>query len=219
MATIFATLLYSAGCALANKRAIRLNKEIIQSGKTFDAAIVPGIPFNGGRWDRVMKGRVLWSYILYEKKIIRNVIYSGGAVYTPYYEAKIMGLYAQQLGIPAEHIFYDTLAEHSTENVFYSYEIAREQGFKTLVITTDPGQSALLNGFTRKKFKTPIAHLPFLADTLVKYEHLEPLIDPISAIKENFVPITQREGYWKRFKGTLGKNIPWKNKEKRADAL
>jgi len=51
---------------------------------------------------------VLWASFLYKQGVIRNIIFSGGAVYTPYYEAKVMGLYAQRLGIPKEHIFYET---------------------------------------------------------------------------------------------------------------
>ncbi len=77
--------------------------KIVKAQQTFDVVIVPGIPFRNGRWNDTMKGRVLWSYALYKSGIAKNIIYSGGAVYTPYYEARIMGLYALQLGIPATH--------------------------------------------------------------------------------------------------------------------
>lgn len=70
-----------------------------------------------------------------------------------------MGLYAQQLGIPAQHIFYDTLARHSVENVYYSYLIAKEQGFKIVAIATDPFQSIFLRNFTSTRLGTPIYHL------------------------------------------------------------
>ena len=64
----------------------------------FDVLIVPGVPFENGKWDRIMKARVLWSWILYKNGYVRNIIYSGDAVYSPYKEARIMGLYAQNWG-------------------------------------------------------------------------------------------------------------------------
>ena len=203
------------GCISYRKRPERLYNEVVQTGQSFDAAIVPGVPFYNGNWDTVMKGRVIWAGFLYKKGIVRNIIFSGGAVYSPYYEAKIMGLYAQQLGVPASHIFYETEAEHSTENIFYSYELARKQGFKTIALVTDPFQSAMTKGFTKRRFGTPIIHLPFLVDTLKKYNHADPLIEPSSAYKENFESILKREKYWRRLRGTLGAFIPWENKKRR----
>jgi len=177
--------------------------------KPFDAIIVPGVPFNNGNWDSVMKSRVLWSYILYKNGYAKNVIYSGAAVYSPYKEAVIMGLYAQQLGIPKEHIFYDTQARHSTENVYYSYLVAKQHGFKTLALATDPFQSFLLKGFTRKRFASRIYHLPFVTDSLAQYNHLNPHINPEPAKVDSFVPITEKESFWTRIRGTMGKDIQW----------
>ena len=191
---------------------------LLREQKTFDVIIVPGVPFYNGRWDTTMKNRVLWSYALYKNGIARNIIYSGGAVYSPYYEARIMGLYAEQLGIPASHIFYDTLAEHSTENIYYSYELARSLGFRSIALATDPVQSRLTRSFSRKYFETPIVHIPFVVDTLKAYNHLDPVIDPNPAYKEGFRSITRRQGLWKRFRGTLGKHIPWPDKQNRKAA-
>ena len=203
------SVLFEFGCISFKKRPRRLLKEVVENGQTFDAIIVPGAPFKNNTWDSIVKGRVIWSYVLYKSGIARNVIYSGGAVYSPYYEAKIMGLYAMQLGIPAEHIFYDTLAEHSTENVYYSYELARENGFKSIALATDPLQSSMLKGFTRKRFATPIAHLPFVIDSLKQYNSLSPVIDAAPAFKPYFKSIAERETFWERLKGTRGKYIPF----------
>jgi hypothetical protein len=210
------SLLFQLGCVSFKKRPRRLFQEVVQQQQHFDAIIVPGVPFYKNAWDSTMKSRVIWSYILYKHGYAKNIIYSGGAVYSPYYEDKIMGLYAQQLGVPAEHIFYDTLAEHSTENVFYSYELARKLGFKTIALATDPFQSSLLKSFTRKRFGTPIVHIPFIIDSLQAYNHIEPAIDPSTAgFVGTFISITKRETFWKRLRGTLGKNIPWENKKTR----
>jgi DUF218 domain len=177
--------------------------------RPFDAIIVPGVPFKNGNWDSIMKARVIWSYILYKDGYTKNVIYSGSSVYSPYYEARIMGLYALQLGIPATHIFYETKARHSTENIYYSYLLARKQGFKSVALATDPFQSAMLRSFTRRRFGTPIYHLPFVKDTLEAYNHLDPVIDPSPAKADSFMSITDEESFWKRLRGTLGKGIDW----------
>lgn len=206
-----ATLLFQFGCVSMNKRPKRLLRKAIAQNMVFDAIIVPGVPFNGN-WDTTMKGRVLWSYYLYSKGIAKNIIYSGSAVYSPYYEAKIMGLYGRELGVDPNHIFADTLAEHSTENVYYSYLLAKQLGFKSIALATDPFQSGMLKRFTKKRFRTPIYHLPLVADTLMAFKTLPVQIDPTSSIPApGFVSILEREKFWKRFKGTLGRNIPWKN--------
>ena len=204
------TALFEFGCIFYKKRPKRLLKEAVDKGYVFDVLIVPGVPFKNNKWDSIMKGRVIWSYILYKNGLAKNIIYSGNAVYSPHYEAKIMGLYAIQLGIPVANIFYDTLAEHSTENIYYSYGIARKQGFKTIALATDPFQSSMLKSFTRKRFGTPIIHLPFVIDSLKKYNNLDPVINASSAkTDDSFNALPNRKSFWKRFKGTIGKDIPW----------
>ncbi len=197
-----------AGC-LSSKKVPGRNLTNAEKLKPFDAIIVPGVPFKNGNWDSVMKARVIWSYILYRDGYTKNVIYSGASVYSPYYEAKIMGLYAEQLGIPREHIFCETTARHSTENVYYSYLLAHKLGFKSIALATDPFQSSLLKSFTRKHFLTTIFHLPFVSDTLSRYNHLNPEIDPTPAFSTDYISITAKESLWKRIKGTLGKDIDW----------
>lgn len=176
----------------------------------FDALIVPGIPYDGKNWDSIMKGRVLWSWILYKNGYVKNVIYSGGAVYTPYKEAVVMGLYARELGIPEEHIFHDTLAKHSVENVFYSYLLAQQLGFKTIALGTDPLQSGLLGSFTRKRFASPIYHLPFVVDTMMVYNNVHPRIDESPAkVPPPWSSIKEQESFFKRLGGTIGRQIDW----------
>ncbi len=218
--SLVVVLLMHTACVSYRKRPAKLYEHVLKNNCSFDAGIVPGIGYDGKKWDTVMKGRVLWAHYLYSRGIIRNIIFSGGAVYTPYYESKVMGLYAQQLGVPATHIFYDTLAEHSTENIFYSYQIAKKQSFKTLALVTDPFQSSMLKGFTRRRFATEIYHLPFMVDTLRKLNYLDPVINPASAYYGvHFKSIVERESRWRRFMGTLGAFIPWEGKKKKAGPL
>jgi hypothetical protein len=203
------TLLDLIGC-ISYKKAPRRALIAASYIKPLDAVIVPGVPFKNGSWDSIMKARVIWAYILYKDGYTRNVIFSGSAVYSPYYEGIIMSLYAEQLGIPKSRIFYETKARHSTENIFYSYLLAMHHGFKSIGLATDPVQSSLLKSFTRKRFKTHIYHLPFVTDSVARYNHLAPIIDPAPAeAADNFVSITDNESFWQRLRGTLGKGINW----------
>ena len=172
----------------------------------FDAVIVPGVPFEGQTWADVMKLRVYYSLHLYNRGIAKNIIYSGSAVYSPYYEGRIMALYAAALGIPEEHIFEEIEAEHSTENLYYSYKIAQKQGFKKIALATDPFQVNMIRRF-RRKYKLPIALLPLNFDTMSTYDKIEPRIDPSSAYDSSFVSLLERESFFERLRGTRGKNI------------
>ena len=155
--TIFFTFcIFLSACVSVNRGPKKAFTQVSSNNLVFDAIIVPGVPYEDAALDSVMKARVIWAYVLYKNGITRNVIFSGSAVYSPYYEALIMGLYAKQLGIPAKSIYYDTQARHSTENVYYSYLLAKDKGFKKVALATDPFQSRLLTNYTGMRFGSPI---------------------------------------------------------------
>lgn len=154
-----------------------------------------------------MKGRVIWAVYLYKQGIAKNIIFSGGSVYSPYVEGRVMALYAEQLGVPEDRILIEDKAQHSTENIYYSYWIAKNKGFTKIAVATDPFQSNLLMRFTRRRFKLPITHIPYIIDTLAKIDDVYPKIDPSSAKVENFRSITETQTARQRFRGTRGKNI------------
>jgi len=180
---------------------------IASQGKSYDIIIVPGVPFEDGKWSDIMKTRVYWSKYLIDRGIAKNIMYSGGAVYSPYYEAKIMALYGEALGIPKQNIFTEIKAEHSTENVYYSYIKARSLGFESIALATDPFQSKMVRKFIKKKMKVDIPHIPIVYDTLQTMEMRDPEIKYQLAFDENFISIKEREGFWKRLNGTRGNNI------------
>jgi hypothetical protein len=179
-----------------------------QSMEPYDAIIVPGVPFKD-KWSDIMKARVLWADYLYKKGIARNIIFSGSAVYTPFVESKIMALYAHQLGIPSTNIFTETEAEHSTENLYYSYHLAKSKGFKRIALATDPFQNMMLWSF-KDKVDTSIGRIPILFKTIKDIPEKEILIDPSSAKVKNFNSLVHRETFWERFQGTLGRKIKQK---------
>lgn len=179
------------------------------SRKPYDVIIVPGIPHDTASddWDMALKGRLYWSKFLYEKGIAKNVIYSGGAVYTPYTEAEIMAMYGVSLGIPKEHIFTETRAEHSTENIYYSYYLARRLGFEKIAVATNPFQARMLRRYP-KIMKVEIDFIPFIIDSLRTMDkHNFCKISGEGNRVPGFVSIVDREDRFKRFWGTLGKNI------------
>lgn len=175
--------------------------------KPIDVAIVPGLPLHHGKWDTLLKSRLLWSEYLYRKGIVSNVLYSGNAVYTPWMEGPSMALFAAKLGIKEHNIIVDSLAEHSTENLFYSYQQAKKLGYKTIAVATDPFQCAMLHKFAKKNFNETIYFIPIVYDSIRGKMSVELEIDTLITLKQNFVPIQERQGYKDRLNGTRGKKI------------
>ena len=177
--------------------------------ENYEIIIVPGVPFENGKWSYTMKGRVYWSKYLYDNGITKNIMYSGSAVYSPYCEAEIMALYAEKIGIRKENIFTETFAEHSTENVYYSYKKAKKLGFSRIALASDPFQTKMLRRFTRKIVNDKVGLIPFVSDTLIIMESgmIDPEIEYQKAFVTDFKPLPERESFFKRLKGTRGLEI------------
>lgn len=196
-------LFYSCAVNKANRA---FHKNIAYT--PYDVVIVPGFPYqdNDTIWHDVMKMRVYWSHYLYENNYTKNIIFSGSAVYSPYIESEVMKLHAIAIGLPSDVIFTETRAEHSTENLYYSYQLAKKMGFNKIALATDPFQTSMLTSFAKRK-KLKVDYLPVVLDTLKTINKINPTIDLSSTKMPNFVPITERESTWKRWMGTLGRNI------------
>ena len=202
-----AALVVSA-CSFSGKASRKLLEKAAVE-EPYDVIIVPGIPLNNGKWDRTMKGRIYWSKYLFEKGIAKNIMYSGSSVYSPYYEGKVMALYAEALGIPKENIYAELKAEHSTENVYYSYQYAKKLGFKRIALASDPFQTRTLRSYARKRVGRDIALIPFVTDTLKLIEPtmIDPAIDYQKTFNPDFISIKKRDSFWKRMRGTIRGNI------------
>ena len=194
-------------CAFSKRTCLNLLEDARET--KYDIVIVPGVPFENGTWSFVMKGRVYWSKYLYDNGITENVIYSGAAVYTPYSEAEIMAMYAARLGIPEGNIFTETLAEHSTENVYYSYKKARKLGFQKIALATDPFQAKMLKRFTKKVVSPDVGIIPLVTDILdaMEKDMTDPEIEYEKAFRADFTPLPERKNMRERFRGTRGHNI------------
>lgn len=203
--TLVSLFLYS--CSYSKKAAGKLLEEA--KTKSYDIIVVPGVPFNTSGWDRIMRGRVYWSKYLYDLGIAKNIMYSGSSVYTPYYEGEIMALYAAAIGIPQEHIFTETKAEHSTENIYYSYKKAMQLGFKTIALASDQFQTKSLRRFIYKRLDPHVGLIPWVMPIIRELDPkmITPEIDYQKAFNPAFVSIKKREGFFKRLRGTWGKNL------------
>ena len=178
----------------------------------YDVVIVPGTPFVNGEWDNVTHGRLLWAKFLYDRGVTKHIICSGSAVYSPYVEGEIMRKYAIGLGVPESDVFAEPRAEHSTENLYYGWKMARSLGFEKIGLATDVFQSKMLKKFNRKMHRKVGSHvdiIPMVADSIRNMDQRTPEIDPSSAFRTEFVSIMDRQTFWQRFRGTLGKDIDW----------
>lgn len=123
----------------------------------YDAIIVPGYPFSpNGKMNPIYKVRLFYAYHMYKTGKTKNIIVSGSAVHTPYVESKVYALYLIELGIDPDDIIIEDRAEHSLENVFYSMEIAKENGFERVAVVSDKVHSYMIK-YLAKKFDHEIA--------------------------------------------------------------
>jgi hypothetical protein len=127
-----------------------------------------------------------------------------------------MKQYAIALGIDSNDIYTEERAEHSTENVYYSYQLAQKYGWENVALATDYVQVKMVRNFVSKE-QIPIVYLPMLihiVDTMAAFNAPPPPINDSVAFVPDFVPISERESVHKRWKGTRGRNIPKENKKK-----
>ena len=115
----------------------------------------------------------------------------------------------KQSAFPKKNIYTETKAEHSTENIYYSYQKAKKLGFEKMALATDPFQTKMLSQFTFTKVSPNVAMLPMVIDTLKAMEPqmIDPPIDYQRAYNKDFVSITKRETFWERLKGTIGNKL------------
>ena len=181
-------------------------EKALQKGP-YDALIVPGFPYHKDSMSVEVKDRLAWATYLYKRGMVKNIIVSGSAVYSPYVESKIMAMYAHQLEIPQKHIFIESKAEHSIENLYFSKKLADKEGFKTVALASDPTQSSFIKNINDKRFKIQVDFIPIIEDTLKTLEKPVPSINQQEAYVKDFVSIVDRESLLKRTAGTRGRKV------------
>lgn len=208
-------VLLLTGCTVANPAKYYSRAE---TKKPYDALIVPGMPYTDDGGVHIgLKARLVWAVHLYRKGFTDRLIMSGSAVYTPYSEARIMREYAVAMGVPREHILLDERAEHSTENMYYGYQVACAAGLKNVALASDEFQVKMLKPMHRRMKRELGVHielLPLVRDSVSElFAATNPVFDPKVALVTDFVSIVDRESFWRRWRGTLGRHIPWEDAE------
>ncbi len=173
----------------------------------YDAIIIPGLPYEPGKQNTLYKARMLWAKALYNKGMARNIIFSGGAVHTCWQEGTVMKIIADSMGIPAEHTFAELRAEHSNQNVFYGYKMARQLGFTKVAVATDQFQDFFLSSYITNNLPQ-VARLPLSVDSFPAYNKMQlPHVDVTCARVDNFIPLSQRKSRWERWKTSNSSEI------------
>jgi hypothetical protein len=179
-----------------------------------EVIIVPGMPYDSLDEPSLMRRRMHWAKILYDNGATTYFIFSGSSVYTPYKEGLVMKIMADSMGIPSHRTFAETTAEHSTENLYYSWKMAKDMGFTRIGVATDQFQMVMLKKI-RKKYCQEVAFIPVGIPAAEFSDKYLPHINAQSAYVENFVSLKERKNFWQRMQGTLGKRI---KKEVQAEA-
>ncbi|MDF2448146.1 MAG: hypothetical protein K0R26_650 [Bacteroidota bacterium] len=174
--------------------------------RPYDVVIIPGYPYDSLGTNDLLEQRVKWASFLYKRGFTHNVIFSGGAVHSPYVESEIMRLYALKLGIDSSHIFTESNAKHTTENLYYSYKLAEKSGFQKIAFASQAAQTSFMKPFKRK-FKLNVDFLPLLEDSLKTLEITINTIDARRAFKPDFIPLRQQESIFQNLRGTRGKEV------------
>lgn len=174
----------------------------------YDVVIIPGMPYDSTTQQKKgFNARIVWAKKLYDQGVVKNIIFSGAACYTPFIEAEVMKLIAIEMGIPKEHVFTEPKAEHSKENVYFGWLLAKQLGFKKVAFASDPYQSFFLEGFIQTNVPQ-MGIIPIDVDSLKKYYTPLPRVDLSSAYVKNFIPLNKRESFATRVKHTNHNNLP-----------
>jgi uncharacterized SAM-binding protein YcdF (DUF218 family) len=203
---IVATLMVVSACNV-RKIARRIYATHI-SNAPYDAVIIPGMPYDSTtQQTKGFNARIVWAKKLYDAGVAKNIIFSGAACYSPYVEAEVMKLIAIEMGLPKEHLYTETKAEHSKENVYFGWLLAQKLGFKKVALASDPYQSFFLEGFIQANVPQ-MGIIPIDVDSLKKYYIPLPKADLSSAYVKDFIPLNKRESFGTRIKHTNHNNLP-----------
>jgi hypothetical protein len=111
--------------------------------RAYDAVIVPGCPSQAdGSLSRCQISRAAWAALLWERGWAQHFITSGAAVHSPHVEAEALAAAMTALGVPPDRIYLEPNALHTDENMYFSLQIARALGFRTLAVASQRGHAA-----------------------------------------------------------------------------
>lgn len=180
-----------SSCGLLDHHAMAVYHKQV-SKAPFDVVIVPGLPYDTGKLNPLLKARMLWAKELYDQGITKHIIFSGSAVHNPYIEAMVMKIMADSMGIPTQHTFIEDEALHSNENIAFGVKKATTMGFTNIAVATDPIQALVVKKYMRINH-TFVSILPFSVKAMpVYYKAPFPSVNATTAFVKDFVPLKER---------------------------
>ena len=84
--------------------------------------------------------------------------------------------------------------------------MAHKLGFRSVALATDPFQTTMTNSFRRKHFKDMPA-IPVQFSIIDSIDMRDPEVTFEGMEVVHFEPLPEREGFFRRLRGTMGKNI------------
>ncbi len=104
-----------------------------------DAVVILGAAvYPGGRPSPTLLRRVEWGIELIKRSEAQWLLASGGVGRHEPSEAQVMRCIAVERGIPHQHILLEERAESTWENARECAKIIREQGWRRVILVTDP---------------------------------------------------------------------------------
>jgi uncharacterized SAM-binding protein YcdF (DUF218 family) len=105
--------------------------------KPKDAAIILGAATRGEKPSPALQERIEMAKELYEKKLVRYIILSGGLGNFKFStEAQVMKAYLLKAGVPHRALLVEKEARNTEENLSYSAQILRKYKMKSAYIVT-----------------------------------------------------------------------------------
>ncbi len=105
----------------------------------FDAIIVLGSPADDDdNPTPTQLARVTEAVHEYEHGVATRLILTGGAVYTPFVEARVMARTAHAQGIPDSAIFVEPEARNTIQNACFAVRIMKANGWRSAEVVSSP---------------------------------------------------------------------------------
>jgi uncharacterized SAM-binding protein YcdF (DUF218 family) len=120
----------------------------------FDALLVMGSPTDtDGTLRRPQRWRVDEAMREYRAGRAEHVICTGGPAANEYVEARTMGEYALQCGLPKDALLEETDAKNTIHNISYSYAILAAHGWTSVEIVTAGDHAPRVAEIVRREAK------------------------------------------------------------------
>ena len=103
-----------------------------------DVALVCGASIYRDKPSPVFTERINHGIWLYKEGYVSKILISGGNEHFGNIEAEVARKYAKEKGVPEKDIMIETESKNTEENIVYSKDIILENGFKKIIMVSDP---------------------------------------------------------------------------------